>query len=68
VESGLWELADLNIREVYYYVTDQKGKRKDFCAAGWMNENGGWEVCAQNYTGCIGTKGMSHKIKAAISD
>lgn len=59
MESGLWELADLNIREVYYYVTDQKGKRKDFCASGWMNENGGWEVRAQNYTGCIGTKGMT---------
>lgn len=59
MESGLWDLADLNIREVYYYVTDQKGKRKDFCAAGWMNENGGWEVRAQNYTGCIGTKGMT---------
>ncbi|MGV6945132.1 hypothetical protein [Sphingobacterium sp. CZ-2] len=59
MESGLWELADLNIREVYYYVTDQKGNRKDFCAAGWMNENGGWEVRAQNYTGCIGTKGMT---------
>ncbi len=59
MESGLWELADLNIREVYYYVTDQNGKRKDFCAAGWMNENGGWEVRAQNYTGCIGTKGMT---------
>ena len=59
MESGLWELADLNICEVYYYVTDQKGKRKDFCAAGWMNENGGWEVRAQNYTGCIGTKGMT---------
>ncbi|TYP94433.1 hypothetical protein BC792_11297 [Sphingobacterium allocomposti] len=59
MESGLWELADLNIREVYYYVIDQKGNRKDFCAAGWMNENGGWEVRAQNYTGCIGTKGMT---------
>ncbi|MCT1533019.1 hypothetical protein M3B46_18605 [Sphingobacterium daejeonense] len=59
MESGLWELVDLNIREVYYYVTDQKGKRKDFCAAGWLNENGGWEVRAQNYTGCIGTKGMT---------
>ena len=59
IESGLWELADLNIREVYYYVIDQKGNRKDFCAAGWMNENGGWEVRAQNYTGCIGTKGMT---------
>lgn len=59
VESGLWELADLNTQEVHYYVIDQKGKRKDFCAAGWQNENGGWEVRAQNYTGCIGTKGMT---------
>ncbi|WP_312362430.1 hypothetical protein [Sphingobacterium sp.] len=59
MESGLWELADLNIQEVYYYVTDQKGKRKDFCAAGWQNENGGWEVRAQNFTDCIGTKGMT---------
>lgn len=59
MESGLWDLADLNLREVYYYVTDQKGKRKDFCAAGWQNENGGWEVRAQNYTGCIGPKGMT---------
>jgi len=59
MESGLWELADLNIQEVHYYVTDQKGNRKDFCAAGWQNENGGWEVRAQNYTGCIGPKGMT---------
>ena len=59
MESGLWELADLNIQEVYYYVIDQKGNRKDFCAAGWPTENGGWEVRAQNYTGCIGPKGMT---------
>lgn len=59
MESSLWELVDLNIREVYYYVTDQKGNRKDFCAAGWMNENGGWEVRAQNYMGCIGPRGMT---------
>lgn len=59
MEIGLWELADLNIQEVYYYVIDQKGNRKDFCAAGWMNENGGWEVRAQNYTGCIGPRGMT---------
>lgn len=59
IVRGLWEVADLNIHEVYYYVTDQKGKRKDFCAAGWQNENGGWEVRAQNYTGCIGPRGMT---------
>lgn len=59
MESGLWELADLNIQEVYYYVIDQKGNKKDFCAAGWMNENRGWEIRAQNYTGCIGPRGMT---------
>jgi len=59
MESRLWELADLNIQEVHYYTTDQKGSRKDFCAAGWQNENGGWEVRAQNYTGCIGPRGMT---------
>ncbi len=59
LSSGLWELADLNIQEIHYYVTDQKGNRKYFCAAGWQNENGGWEVRAQNYSGCIGPRGMT---------
>lgn len=59
MESGLWELADLNVQEVHYFVTDQKGKRKDFCAAGWQNENGGWEVRAQYFESCIGPKGMT---------
>ncbi|MBD1424054.1 hypothetical protein [Sphingobacterium arenae] len=59
MESGLWELADLNMQEVHYFVTDQKGKRKDFHAAGWRNENGGWEVRAQHFESCIGPKGMT---------
>ncbi|MEN5196963.1 hypothetical protein [Sphingobacterium faecium] len=58
-KSGLWELADLNIKEIYYFVIDQKGRRKNFCAAGWQNENGGWEIRAQHFEGCIGTKGMT---------
>lgn len=59
MKTGLWKLADLNIKEVFYFVTDQKGKRKNFCAAGWQNENGGWEVRAQHFRDCIGTKGMT---------
>ena len=59
MESGLWELADLHMQEVHYFVTDQKGKRKDFCAAGWPNENGGWEVRAEHFSDCIGTRGMT---------
>lgn len=59
MESGLWELADMNVHEVHYFVTDQKGKRKDFHAAGWQNENGGWEVRAKHFESCIGPKGMT---------
>lgn len=58
-ESGLWEIADLSLHEVHYFVTDQKGRRKDFCAAGWQNENGGWEVRAARFQSCIGAKGMT---------
>lgn len=58
-EAGLWEIADSNLVEVHYYVKDEKGKKRDFCAAGWPNENGGWEVYAKNFKSCIGPKGMS---------
>ncbi|MBV2228510.1 MAG: hypothetical protein KUL85_16765 [Sphingobacterium mizutaii] len=58
-ETGLWEIADLNVQEVHYFVIDQKGKRKDFCAAGWQNENRGWEVRAKHFQSCIGTKGLT---------
>lgn len=58
-EASLWEIADSNLVEVHYYVRDEKGKRRDFCAAGWPNENGGWEVYAKNFKSCIGPKGMS---------
>lgn len=58
-ETGLWEIADLNVQEVHYFVIDQKGKRKDFCAAGWQNENHGWEVRAKHFQSCIGAKGMT---------
>lgn len=58
-ESGLWEIADLSLQEIHYFVTDQKGRRKDFCAAGWQNENGGWEVRAAHFQSCIGAKGIS---------
>lgn len=58
-ESGLWDFADSNLVEVHYYVIDQSRKRKDFCAAGWPNENGGWEVYAKNFKSTIGTRGMS---------
>jgi hypothetical protein len=57
--EGLWELVTSDLREVYYYKVDQNKKRKDFCAVGWPNENGGWEIRHPNFTGCLGPKGMT---------
>ncbi|MEJ5962894.1 hypothetical protein [Pedobacter immunditicola] len=57
--QGLWEISVGQLKEVYYYVVDEKHRRKDFFAAGWQNENGGWEVKGRNFSGCLGRKGMS---------
>lgn len=57
--KGIWEIAIGHLKEVYYYVIDEKKRRKDFFAAGWENENGGWEVRGRNYSSCLGPKGMS---------
>ncbi|WP_316786577.1 hypothetical protein [Pedobacter frigiditerrae] len=57
--KGIWEISFGHLKEVYYYVIDEKKKRKDFFAAGWENENGGWEVRGRNYSSCLGPKGMS---------
>lgn len=55
----IWNVAQGKLEEVYYYVTDEKQKRKDFFAAGWQNENGGWEVRNKYFKGCLGRKGMT---------
>jgi hypothetical protein len=57
--QGLWEMAIGHMQEVYYFFVDEKRKRKDFFAAGWQNENGGWEVRSKNFSGCLGNKGMT---------
>ena len=68
--KGIWEIAIGHLKEVYYYVIDEKKRRKDFFAAGWENENGGWEVRGRNYSSCLGNKGMSflpgHKNKLVV--
>ncbi len=57
--QGIWEIALGQLKEVYYYVVDEKRRRKDFFAVGWQNENGGWEVMGRNFAGCLGRKGMT---------
>lgn len=57
--QGIWEISLGQLKEVYYYVVDEKHRRKDFFAAGWQNENGGWEVIGRNFAGSLGRKGMT---------
>jgi hypothetical protein len=56
---GILEAAEGRLREIYYYVEDQKKLRKHFFAAGWQNELGAWEVRNLYFKGCLGHKGMS---------
>lgn len=56
---GIWGMADGHLSELYYFVLDDKGTRKDFFAAGWPNENEGWEVRNKYFQGCLGHKGLS---------
>jgi hypothetical protein len=52
-DSGVWAPAQDKLKELYYYVRDESGRRKDFHAAGWLNELGHWQVAAPNFTGCL---------------
>jgi hypothetical protein len=56
---GIWQAAQGSLREVYYYVEDQKKQRKYFFAAGWKNELGSWEVRNKYFKGCLGHKAIS---------
>jgi len=56
---GVWNIPNSGIKEVYYYIEDEKKVRKQFYSAGWQNENGGWEVRNPNFKGCLGRKGIT---------
>jgi DNA primase len=56
---GIWQAAQNRMKEVYYYVEDQKKQRKYFFAAGWKNELGAWEVRNKYFKGCLGHKAIS---------
>jgi hypothetical protein len=56
---GVFELARQYLSEVYYFVEDDKGERKNYFAAGWQNENKGWEVRNIYFKGCLGHKSIS---------
>jgi len=56
---GIFDLASSGLSEVYYCVTDDKGAKKNFFAAGWKNEAGSWEVRNKYFKGCLGQKAIS---------
>lgn len=56
---GIWTQAQNKLKEVYYYVQDESGRRKDFYAAGWLNELGHWQVSSPNFSGSIGHPALS---------
>jgi hypothetical protein len=55
----IWGAAQGRLKEIYYYVEDQKKLRKYFFAAGWQNELGAWEVRNLYFKGCLGHKAIS---------
>lgn len=67
---GVFELAKSFLSDVYYYAVDEKGKRKYFLAAGWQNDNKGWEIRTAVFKSCIGFQAITciprHSKKAII--
>jgi hypothetical protein len=66
----IFEQARDILQEIYYFVQDQKGDRKNFYAAGWKNEKNAWEVRNKYFKGCLGNKAISfiqgHSKKAVV--
>lgn len=56
---GVWDVAAGDLKEIYYFVEDEKKRRKQFFAVGWQNEKGGWEVRNKYFKGCLGQKAMT---------
>jgi hypothetical protein len=56
---GVFQVAKPHLREVYYYVEDEKGDRKNYFSAGWQNEHMAWEVRNRLFKGCMGPKAIS---------
>lgn len=52
-------VAATYLKEVHYTILNESGDKRNYCAAGWANENGGWEVRNASFKGCLGKKGMS---------
>lgn len=56
---GVYNAASGATKEIHYYVEDEKKLRKNYFAAGWQNELGGWEVRNKYFKGCLGKKAIT---------
>jgi len=56
---GVFEQAKDCLKEVYYFIQDDYGGGKHYFAAGWQNEQSGWEVRNRYFKGCIGRKAIT---------
>ncbi|WP_316847084.1 toprim domain-containing protein [Pedobacter psychrodurus] len=57
-QRGILEVAGPFIKEVYYSIKKENGRRMELFAAGWQNDLGGWEVRNSHFKGCLGKKSM----------
>lgn len=58
-DLGIWQAAQIHLKEIYYYSENEKQQRKHFYAAGHQNENGSWQLHAKNFHGLIGHPGLT---------
>jgi hypothetical protein len=56
---GVFEVGRLFLSEVYYYIENDKGERKQYFAAGWLNDANSWEVRNRYFKGCMGPKSLT---------
>lgn len=59
LSRGVFHVAKAYLKEVYYYVEDDNGVRKNYFSAGWQNDHGAWEVRNRLFKGCMGTKAIT---------
>lgn len=56
---GIDNISRGQLYQLNYSVRDKNNRLKRYFAAGWPNENGGWEVRNKYFKGCLGHKGVS---------
>jgi len=56
---GIYDVAADNIKEIHYYVEDEKKNRKNYFAAGWQNELGAWKIRNKYFKACLGKKAIT---------